>query len=343
MNRYKRRQETSFRQKARVAVIGVIFFLILNLTPSGQSVSARGAVLEGFYIGAEVVSDASPFWFKYILDVAAESRGTMVRWIRVAPLTGFCSTPITVKATSAQLNDSVAELTGNTDLCSLTSQKVDRSLKRFRRTTSLEDTARFGIILRCGTVEKAVFLPYEQEIDLDRMKKNAPELSSLFYLYDDVVKRAFGEESVFHEISSQRDAELQALGQSLMPQLKAGSFDRGFRGSTLKDILTYYRGSVSEPKPIARLIVPSKAAFARYVDPGYPLLAKQARIEGTVELDLSLDAMTGKVRDVRVVTGHPLLTDNAMMAAKQWQFDTDADGFAEVFNARLDYTLDCPE
>src|SRR5262245_6189540 len=175
------------------------------------------------------------------------------------------------------------------------------------------------------------------------MKKHAPELSSLFYLYDDVVKRAFGGGSVFHEISSQRDAELQALGQSLMPELKAGSFDRGFRGPTLQEILKYYRGSVTEPKPIARLIAPAKAAFARYVDPGYPPLAKQARIEGTVELDLSLDPMTGGVRDVRAITGHPLLRDNAMIAAKQWQFDTDADGFSEVLKARLDYTLDCPE
>ena len=53
--------------------------------------------------------------------------------------------------------------------------------------------------------------------------------------------------------------------------------------------------------------------------PIYPPLARQARIEGTVVLDVSVDA-DGKVHDVRVVSGHPMLSPTAIETANGWRF-----------------------
>jgi protein TonB len=53
------------------------------------------------------------------------------------------------------------------------------------------------------------------------------------------------------------------------------------------------------------------------VEPQYPPLARQARISGTVQLE-GIIAIDGHLRDLRIVSGHPLLVKAAYDAVKQW-------------------------
>jgi protein TonB len=53
--------------------------------------------------------------------------------------------------------------------------------------------------------------------------------------------------------------------------------------------------------------------------PVYPQLARQARISGTVRLEAVIDE-TGKITDLKVVSGHPLLVQAALDAVKQWRY-----------------------
>lgn len=57
----------------------------------------------------------------------------------------------------------------------------------------------------------------------------------------------------------------------------------------------------------------------RRVDPVYPPLAQQARIQGIVRLSL-LISREGTVANVTVLSGHPLLTVAAIDAVKQWVY-----------------------
>ena len=57
----------------------------------------------------------------------------------------------------------------------------------------------------------------------------------------------------------------------------------------------------------------------KHVRPVYPPMAKQARIQGTVRLSAVI-AKDGTVRDLTVVSGHPLLIPAAMEAARQWVY-----------------------
>jgi protein TonB len=56
-----------------------------------------------------------------------------------------------------------------------------------------------------------------------------------------------------------------------------------------------------------------------YVAPVYPDIAIRARVGGTVVIDCTI-APDGRVVDVRVITGHPLLTDAAIAAVRQWRY-----------------------
>jgi len=57
----------------------------------------------------------------------------------------------------------------------------------------------------------------------------------------------------------------------------------------------------------------------RRVQPPYPVIAKQARIEGSVQVQIDISE-DGAVTNVTLLSGHPLLNDAALRAAKQWQF-----------------------
>ncbi len=55
------------------------------------------------------------------------------------------------------------------------------------------------------------------------------------------------------------------------------------------------------------------------VEPVYPTLARQTRVQGRVELEATV-ARDGTVKNVRVVSGHPLLAPAAVEAVKRWRY-----------------------
>ena len=57
------------------------------------------------------------------------------------------------------------------------------------------------------------------------------------------------------------------------------------------------------------------------ITPSYPPLAKQARIQGTVRFNALIDK-DGNLKNLELVSGHPLLVDSASTAVKQWVYET---------------------
>lgn len=60
-------------------------------------------------------------------------------------------------------------------------------------------------------------------------------------------------------------------------------------------------------------------AVTAKVAPEYPAIAKQLKIEGSVELEV-LVAESGTVEKVNIVSGNPVLTRPASDALKKWKF-----------------------
>ena len=58
------------------------------------------------------------------------------------------------------------------------------------------------------------------------------------------------------------------------------------------------------------------------VEPGYPPLAKVARVSGAVVVEVTIDEQ-GDVIDTQVISGHPLLRNAALKAARGWKFAPD--------------------
>jgi protein TonB len=78
--------------------------------------------------------------------------------------------------------------------------------------------------------------------------------------------------------------------------------------------------STTPPAPQAPLRVGIGVEAAKLVfgpKPVYPPLAKQARISGTVMLAALISA-DGHIRNLRVISGHPMLVQAAIETVRQW-------------------------
>jgi TonB family protein len=67
-------------------------------------------------------------------------------------------------------------------------------------------------------------------------------------------------------------------------------------------------GDIKEPRLLSR------------PDPQYPAIAKQARVEGQVVIEATID-QNGNVRDVRVLRGNALFNDAALEAVRRWKYE----------------------
>jgi periplasmic protein TonB len=84
----------------------------------------------------------------------------------------------------------------------------------------------------------------------------------------------------------------------------------------------------STPVPVPKVATPqrvrvsqgvSQGLLIHQVKPAYPPLARQARIQGAVVLQAVI-AKDGSIQGLHVVSGHPMLTQSAIDAVKQWRY-----------------------
>jgi protein TonB len=62
-----------------------------------------------------------------------------------------------------------------------------------------------------------------------------------------------------------------------------------------------------------------QAKLVKSTPPAYPILAKRARIEGTVRLQAFI-SKDGSVQKVEVLSGHAVLAQSAVEAVQQWRY-----------------------
>jgi len=84
----------------------------------------------------------------------------------------------------------------------------------------------------------------------------------------------------------------------------------------------------STPVAVPKVATPQKVRVSQgvtqgllihKVQPTYPPLARQARIQGSVVLQADI-SKNGTIENLHVISGHPMLTGAALEAVKQWRY-----------------------
>ena len=338
----------------RRTCIGACLFAVALVPVNWAREQPERKSLKEFYIAIDAVSDAGPFWFKYVLHVEPVAEGTRVRYMRVAPGDAQCSEIVTVKAATELLREApVWKLTGRLNLCTLTEGEVDAAIRPYRYpVASIWDTAAYGIVAKCGSSEKLLKLPYTDAVDFDRLTKNEPRVKALYNLAFDVIRRAFGKKSPLHELSKEQEVQVQELGKQYLEELRSGRFDRGFwkpigpegsRHFSMLAALEDYRGIYLPTPREGRLVGAEDLQFIKYVPPRYSPMAQMARVQGTVTLEITASPHDGSVKGVKVLSGHEILRRDATEAAGQWIFRPGQEKLSAPITVTLEFSFQCPE
>jgi protein TonB len=105
-----------------------------------------------------------------------------------------------------------------------------------------------------------------------------------------------------------------------------GGVPGGVPGGQMGGVVGGVIGSIPTAAP--KLVVPKRIRVSggvteglliKKVMPEYPALARQAQIQGPVQLEAVI-GKDGTIQNLRVISGHPMLTQAAINAVKQWRY-----------------------
>lgn len=105
-----------------------------------------------------------------------------------------------------------------------------------------------------------------------------------------------------------------------------GGVPGGVPGGSMGGVI----GSVLSSTPVAvpKIATPQRVRVSagvtagllvKRVQPNYPPLARQARIQGTVVLQAQI-SKSGDIENLQLISGHPMLAPAAIEAVKQWKY-----------------------
>jgi TonB family protein len=324
-----------------------------------MAVIAHGAEVAGpsqLYIVSTFFSDNGAALYYRVIEVKQDGPDSLVRYSRIASVNLFCPRMIVQSAEGRVHNTSPGELVKDSNPCAVKPKSLRATLRKYTRTVGVFEAISFGIVAQCGSSSIAFGLPISEKVDLKGLQRTHPELTRLWNLTSEITDQVFGSKDIFHDRTEADDLMLQRTGESLVPDLTSGRYDVGltaavkgnvgtWQSPSFRSLLTNYRGPVNATEAsegfVPHLLNAQAYQFSHFAAPSYPRMAMLARIEGKVELQLTLQPATGEVLDALVVSGHPLLAPSAIDAAKQWRFKPNSID-SETVRLTLDFALRCP-
>ncbi len=345
VNRVLARQMNQRCGSSPITVRRLVSFCMLMVCTSAPSAlvtpnDAAGLELRHFYAVSNTFWDNGPAWDYRILEAREEGSDTLVRDILIISTQSPCGASCTVKARIKHLhNTNPADLVGENNPCAVDLRELRHEQRRAQRVlkhTPVFSYAKFTIVADCGGVESALQLPF---LSFPSGPHGPPRVAQLYDLLNNVERRVFGTEHVFAtssdvKIFSDLEGEKEfdddeRAGAALVPELKSGAFDKALREGCkgpectsfgFKKVLETYVPPDQRTEPSVSWVSRPNYGFVKVALPKYPPLAKLARIDGDVELELQVDEQTGLITGVVATRGHPLLTRAAIDAARGWQF-----------------------
>jgi protein TonB len=107
---------------------------------------------------------------------------------------------------------------------------------------------------------------------------------------------------------------LNVIGGTGNPMARNGVLDS--IGTGLNSIVPLPPTPSARPPRVSRMM---EGNLIYRVQPQYPALARQARVQGVVVLRAVI-SRDGRIENLQVISGHPLLVKSAVDAVQQWRY-----------------------
>lgn len=320
--------------RATVVIVGLCCLTFAH----GQSV--RPTPTE-FAIGRHTFFDfGPPTDFYELFLVRPAPNGTSIERISLTPPGDACIQPASVEVANGSLANSVAELLGKTNPCAISKKELRRELKRCKK-CMLFSGAHVVMQVQCGVATRIIRADILDK-DMFDSAPQTPEHTSwtmkLLARIDHAVGAGVMDRPVFPiPKESQKNAPPQ--DSQVLRDIGSGKYDELFHDAPDKPSDLYRAAQIRPPTPIVRLLSSAPFQPEVFAAPGYPPLARIARIGGTVNFAIDVSA-DGSATNFTVENGHLLLRGTTEKAVGDWKFSKDAAG--QRIHAAIEFDTNCP-
>jgi TonB family protein len=314
--------------------------LILANAALAQEPRVNPMVPNQFEIARRTFFDfGPPFDYYELFFVRPTSTGTSIERIILTPPANQCSASAKLETATGSISESIEELLGKTNPCSIPEKDLRRELKRCKKCLVFSG-ATVAIQVQCGSQTRLIRADILDK-DMFDPAANTPQHTSwtmaLLERLDHAVGPGVMDKPVF-AVPEEEKASGESGDPMVLRDISLGKYDALFPGGSDKPS-DLYRASQSHP-PAPSVSLQSSTPFQPTVSnlPGYPAIARTARVEGAVSFKIKVDS-NGNVSDVVFDSGPPLLRESVKNAVSEWKFPEGA--FNQQVQATINFVLNC--
>ncbi len=331
-----------FRTRLAAAVLFGATAALVCTPASAQRWKAPLPVPDQFHIGRRTFFDIGPpFEFYEIFSVHSAANGsTLVERIQVTPPGDVCTQPATIAVVMGSIRESVADLLGGTNPCSIPEKDLRRELKRCKRCLVFSG-ADVVLQVRCGQESRRIRMDI---LDRDMFDPHpvTPEHTSwtmdLLGRLDRVLGSTIMDRPAFTVSEALRPPSRHHTSP-LLGELEKGTLDSLFdRGSQTPSEL-FRQAQNPPPGPTVELTNISPFRPVVYELPKYPPLARAAHVGDQVRLTVVVQT-DGHTSPPNFLSGNPLLRGAVAASVASWRFAPEAVG--REMQVTIEFKMNCP-
>jgi Gram-negative bacterial TonB protein C-terminal len=275
-----------------------------------------------FEIGRRTFFDfGPPFDYYEIIQVSPGSAGVSLTRAMLARSGDTCSNSATIETSAASMPVTIADLFAGTNPCTIPERDLRRELKRCKKCmvfSGVNVTMQFQCdgharAIRSDILDKDLFDP----------APHPPQYTSWTMQILRRLDGALGHGAMDKPLFESEAAHSTASALGFTADIASGKYDFLFPAAPDKLSALYQATRDTATFPEVRLVSIEPFQPQQMSLPGYPPIAKAARVQGTVEFDLDVDE-NGLVKNVVFSGGPGLLRRPVETATKTWRFAKEA-------------------
>lgn len=294
-----------------------------------------------FEIGRHTWIDIGPpNDFYELIFVRPSTSGTSIEKITLTPAADACIQPAKIEVTTGFLGESVGELLGKRNPCTIPEKQLNRRRKRCKHCLIFSG-ANVTMQFQCGSHTRVLRADIFDR-DMFDTAPDTPRRTSWTMKLLSQIDQVTGSGVMYRPLLNlpMKEENNPAIGDSgTLRAISEGKYDDLFKGAPDKPSDLYRAARTPPPVSIVRLVSSSPFKPEFFVQPDYPPLAKLARIEGTVSFDISVNS-DGSTTDFRLESGSKYLVGATETAVRGWKFPKGAAG--QRVHAALEFETNCP-
>lgn len=315
--------------------------LIFCGASSAQKAKQEIALPDQIILGRNYFIDIGPPFDSYeVISLRSTASGLQIERVTLSPPGDACLQPASAETSTATINQSMAEVLGHVNPCSIPEKDLEREVKRCKHCLVFSG-ANVTMELQCGVQSRKIRMDI---LDRDLFDKNAntPKNTSWSMSLMGRIDQILGSNNIMDkpifQISQPQDHPVVPLHSDLLTAIADGKFDELFGANADKLSELFKEAQITPPSPSVSLLNGSTITPVNATMPSYPPIARVAHVEGTVNVRFVV-GNDGQVTGSEVIDGPPMLRTNVINALKTWRFPKEDAG--KTIESFIQFKLNC--